>query len=89
MPDIFSAILTNGNKGVRLLLIADEYEDSLDFHLTEGLGNFSTVRIFINDDDEAMVKVQKFAPDQEDYDTPNQSMEFFLFRVRTLDGRKS
>lgn len=87
MPENFSRELTNGNDGVRMILIADEYEDAIEFRLTEGLGNFSVVRIFIDDNDEARVVVERFTPDQENYDVPEESLELLLFGIRTLDGR--
>lgn len=87
MARFFGMQITNESDGVHLDVTISQYKDRVEIHLTEGLGNYSAIRIFINDDDEARVEVQRFDPDQEEYDVPEESIGLLLFGVRTVDGR--
>ena len=79
--------LENKNDGVHLHITSwERFDDKIEFHLTEGLGNYSVIRIFLTDKDEARVEIERFAPDQE-YDIVDHTVGLFLFGVRTLDGK--
>lgn len=70
-----------------------EFEDRIELHITDGLGNFSIVKIKIKDgaladpftSQSAWVEIERYKPDQEDYDRPEQSLELFLFDVRSIE----
>jgi hypothetical protein len=75
-----------------------EFDDRIEFYITDGLGNYSVVKIKLKDGAQAdpfcaksaWVEVERYKPDQfedpeKDYAHPEQSVELFLFDVRSIE----
>ncbi len=71
-----------------------EFDDRVELHITDGLGNYSVVKVKIKDgaqldpytSQSTWVEIERYKPDQEEYNHPRQSLELFLFDVRAIDS---
>ena len=74
-------------------IVSAEFDDRVELYITDGLGNYSVVKIKIKEGAQAdpfcaksaWVAVERYEPDQEEYKHPKQSNELFLFDVRSIE----
>ncbi len=77
----------------RIDVVSKEFDDRIEFYLTDGLGNFSVIKIKVKDgaqvdpftSQSAWVEIERYKPDQEEYKHPKESLELFLFDVRSIE----
>lgn len=68
-----------------------EFDDRVEFYITDGLGNYSVVKIKIKKD-EARLEIERYTPDlmeDEEFEQKKNksSLEFVLFEIRSIDKK--
>lgn len=66
-----------------------EFNDRVELYITDGLGNYSVVKVKMNKG-EARVEVERYKPDLEENEEferkeNKNSVEFILFEIRSID----